>query len=1509
VNNLSKILILGTLITLMATLSACEIFQGKTQSLSDKRSSASKSLENSTDVNDNEVQVDHRSDGVTVATFKAGSNAKQKVSAGSGSAVAGSSAEIPAGALIVDTEISINEAADLNKSEVYQALGIDESQPRTAAKPVVFISNNDAELQSPMTIMLPVPDQATGLVEVTSSIIVLFHNKIAGSTESKIGVIPSSQVKLVGNKVEVAVMEFGVYQSVRVAAPVAEKKSVVVTYPPKIERKAYSEEERAELLSKVTVAAATVQRVQATTTNGAYTVGSTIFIKVTFSSAVTVTGTPQLLLKTGTTNRSAIYASGSGSAELIFSYAIQNGDSSAKLDYVAVDSLTLNGGSINYATGKAAELNLPAPDAAGSLGANSAIAVDTTPPTFTSISLINAAADGVINSADATGALDLVQSPVGSGFDAVGYKIVAQGTACTINLIYSATKPKADSSDISPTGNYAVCVKLTDAAGNVAFGVSSSFTAAKTNAVVNNVDSTTSNGVYTTTSVISIRVHFSKIMTVTGTPKLLMELGSTDRDAVYTSGSGTSILSFSYNVQSGDNSSDLDYVSTSSLSLNGGSIADADGNAAVLTLPSPGAAHSLGDQANIAIDTLAPSFSSLSLMNDAADGYINYSEATASLDLAGNLSGAGYDTAQYAVVASGIACSTVSIWGAMPKNNSAGITSDGSYKVCVKLTDNVGLPAAYGQSATIVRDTQMPTFVGIKELMNISATEAWIFWEPATDNQTLSKNMLYQVCKTEVASGCSMSFSPSLTIGPNATDARVTGLTAGVTTEFVVRAKDEAGNVATNTLMLSTKTMQGIVRIETGFDHTCAIVSGGAVKCWGSNINGQLGDGSYVSKTIPFTVTGLTGVTDLALGYGHSCALMSSGSIKCWGLNASGQLGDGSIITRTTPVPVSLISTASTIDAGMNHTCALLTDNSVYCWGSNVNGQLGDYSNINRNQPVMLSSLSTSISVATGHNHTCAILQSGSMKCWGLNSSGQLGIGSTASSNYPVAVNSITDATKISAGGSHTCASLASNTVKCWGGNSYGQIGDNTNLTRTSPTSVSGMASVSSISAGNYHVCAVLTDSTVKCWGQNFFGQLGDGTSSDRTTPTAVTQITGADAVSLGANFSCARLTNGTSKCWGDNSYGQRGHGAKSNRNLPTSIDAVTSVTSVVIGQDHRCVVVTGGAVKCWGKNTFGQLGNGSTTDSSVPVQVPGLTGISKVTLGLNHTCALEESSGNVKCWGLNNYGQLGNGTNVNQSSPIAVSGLTGQISLASGMYHSCAVHQSGVVKCWGYNNYGQLGDGTSTTSSNSPVSWNSSNVAVSVSAGEWHSCAVRDDGFVNCWGYNALGQLGNASITNSSSPVTVESLSDVSKISLGSSHSCALLSTGAAKCWGHNAAGQIGDGTVSARNVATPVLGITSATAIAVGSTHSCALLSNGTAKCWGSNSSGQIGAGSIVGYHTSPVEVSGIGDINSLGAGEDTTCAVLVNSSLRCWGHPSNSGPFFGPASYANKQVVAEP
>lgn len=349
--------------------------------------------------------------------------------------------------------------------------------------------------------------------------------------------------------------------------------------------------------------------------------------------------------------------------------------------------------------------------------------------------------------------------------------------------------------------------------------------------------------------------------------------------------------------------------------------------------------------------------------------------------------------------------------------------------------------------------------------------------------------------------------------------------------------------------------------------------------------------------------------------------------------------------------------------------------------------------------------------LGASYNYTCVVTDINQVRCWG---TGYLGNsqGPWAPEHTPVSVNQrdstdccLEDVTEISPDGEHTCA-LTNGSVKCWGVDTNGPIGHNHISCGGACQQPHGPAVVSAsmvtIVTGFHHTCGIADDSTLYCWGDNGYGQLGTGDNSRRVAPTQILLPSGRTPVSVnaGGNATCVILDNGSGMCWGQNIHGHLGDGAYNDRNSPTPISVLPTNRSLVamdIGYGHTCGILDDGLVYCWGDNTHGRFGDGSENSSTYPraTSLPaGRTAIS-IDVGIGHTCAILDDS-SALCWGRNDYGQLGDGTTDNSTTPVVVSmpaGLgVGEIS--AGSYHTCAVAANASVYCWGAHEEGSLGLG-----------------------------------------------------------------------------------------------------------------------------------------------------------------------------------------------------------------------
>ena len=376
-----------------------------------------------------------------------------------------------------------------------------------------------------------------------------------------------------------------------------------------------------------------------------------------------------------------------------------------------------------------------------------------------------------------------------------------------------------------------------------------------------------------------------------------------------------------------------------------------------------------------------------------------------------------------------------------------------------------------------------------------------------------------------------------------------------------------------------------------------------------------------------------------------------------------------------------------------------------------------------------------------------------------------------------------------------------------------------------------------------------------------------------QASPAGALQVT---AISAGAGHTCLIAAGGL-VCWGDNSDGQLGNGTMISSTTPQGVPDLTSgVIAVSAGLAHTCAVTDVGGVLCWGKNLSGQLGDGTFVDSSSPVQVTGLaSGVVDVSVGSQHTCALTETGG-VKCWGQATFGALGDGLNCGLSyclTPTDVTGLESGVSaISAGDRHTCAVTKAGGAKCWGHGQLGQLGNGTKESWSTTPIDVLGLTSGVSVvSAGYRHTCAVTTAGGVKCWGENEYGKLGDGTTTITGTPVDVVGLaSGASAVIAAYLHTCALTDAGGVECWGYNGPmGLLGDGLACGAIACLSPVDVfdlsSGAIALDAGSFHTCVAMVSGDAQCWGF-----VGAENGKSISTSiPLRVAGKGAIDSDGDG----------------------------------------
>ena len=284
----------------------------------------------------------------------------------------------------------------------------------------------------------------------------------------------------------------------------------------------------------------------------------------------------------------------------------------------------------------------------------------------------------------------------------------------------------------------------------------------------------------------------------------------------------------------------------------------------------------------------------------------------------------------------------------------------------------------------------------------------------------------------------------------------------------------------------------------------------------------------------------------------------------------------------------------------------------------------------------------------------------------------------------------------------------------------------------------------------------------------------------------------------------------------------------------------------------------------------------------------PFLSNVSSVASGDEHSCALKTDA-TVACWGQNSDGQLGRGAvGLPDPTPVTVPGLTGVVAITTGSFHSCAVKNDGTVACWGSNGAKQVSNGVALAIA-TPTAVAGITGALAIEAGAYFTCALIADGTVRCWGSNAVGGLGNPSVavgTSTATPVVVDGLDRVTGVTAGFAHACARKTSGAVFCWGANDRGQLGNGGSGPTSSPEPVAGLTSGvTSVVAGYYHTCAVKATGIAVCWGANENGQLGNGTLTDSAV-PVTVSNVTNATAIAPGSKHTCLVRSNQKVACFG-----------------------
>jgi alpha-tubulin suppressor-like RCC1 family protein len=648
--------------------------------------------------------------------------------------------------------------------------------------------------------------------------------------------------------------------------------------------------------------------------------------------------------------------------------------------------------------------------------------------------------------------------------------------------------------------------------------------------------------------------------------------------------------------------------------------------------------------------------------------------------------------------------------------------------------------------------------------------------------------------------------------------------------------------------------------VAVGGSHGIALDNTGKAWTWGRNFSGELGNGTTTNSVTPVAVNIPPNVTFTAIAAGESfsLALDRNGQAWAWGFNSDGELGNGNTTNSSTPVAVNMPSNTvfTQIAGGSYHAVTLDQSGNAWTWGFNASGQLGNGNNTASSSPVSvaISNGKTLISVAAGSDHSLALDSTGQAWAWGNNFVGQLGNGTMTNSSSPVAVNmpgGVTFTAVVTGDGSYHSMALDHNgQAWTWGNNSSGELGDGNTSLSSVPVAVNMPAGVTfvTVGGGSYHSIGLDGGGKAWSWGDNEEDQLGNNTTTNSLSAVRVQTPAGTNfvAVSAGAGYSIALDNNGNAWAWGYNGNGALGDGTTNDSSVPIPVTMPPGVkfTAIAAHASHNLALDTQGQIWAWGYNGDGELGDGTTTNRSVPVPLLNSTGVTFTAIaagGGGHSLALD-SNGKAWAWGYNGDGELGNGTTLNSSVPVAVSmppattfvvvacgGNHNPTFVAPGQDHSLALDSNGHIWAWGANSYGQLGDGNfASVSTPVPVLPVATAFTAISGGGGPHSLALDNTGKAWAWGNGYFGELGNGTNKNNSQiPVAVTMPAGVTftAVSAGGGHSVALDNAGQVWAWGENTSGQLGNGTTSDSSIPAEATNVGRVTAIAAGINHTLVL------------------------------------------------------------------------------------
>lgn len=708
---------------------------------------------------------------------------------------------------------------------------------------------------------------------------------------------------------------------------------------------------------------------------------------------------------------------------------------------------------------------------------------------------------------------------------------------------------------------------------------------------------------------------------------------------------------------------------------------------------------------------------------------------------------------------------------------------------------------------------------------------------------------------------------------------------------LLISIQDTSGNESEITYNLNFSSILNPnlpIKVATGGGTSCYLTGEGYVWCWGSNQSGQLGIENSKFSSTPIRHPYHKNIVEIALSRNTLCAKNSSGDVYCSGSNESGQLGVGADVAGTfLPRKLNFSLPVSKLISGDNAFCALHPNNSASCWGNNGFRKLNSFSQTNF--PVL--SFINVRDIALAKNHTCVVDLNNQMSCVGHNVVGMLGTGDTVDRIYLTPVQTGLTFNSVTASDYGTCGIGTDAKTYCWGFNTLKEIGVNSNdqFFKT-PQEVTLSINQSQMYLGNRFSCSLDTDASVSCMGQNKHGEIGTGVLSKFEL---YHNISGHvfNALSVGGNTICGLTANQEVYCWGANSVGQAGNANGPFTSVPTKVVPHISqygvLSNLTAGQANTCMKIDGNT-HCWGNNEQDQLGvESGNFEELYPLKLLGLENVVQTSIGYGLLCHVSPER-KVKCAGFNNVGQAGQHyTQPRISLAMEVPGPENIIQVEAGLDYSCALNDVGQVWCWGSDQYGQLGAGGGLVFYRPPGLAQINNVKkIAVAKRGYHTCALRFDNSVSCWGDNRNYQIETKPISSTVPYAMSKFGNDNLDISLASFTTCVLKMNGKVICIGSDSSGETGVSS-NFNPKLVPVSLPKPVQSLQAGQKHVCVLDSENNVYCWGENEQGQIG---IEGNRDSRFPVKVLSGVRELASGSEHSCAITLSNKLVCWGYNGN-------------------